>query len=74
MPKLDIARSSSNKWIFGVCAGLAQRFDVNPMWVRLGVLALCILPAGLGFFPMGAIYLVLAALMPKDNSVPFRQA
>jgi phage shock protein PspC (stress-responsive transcriptional regulator) len=74
MPKLSVSRSASNKWIFGVCAGLAQQFGVNPMWVRLGALGLAILPAGLGIIPIGALYLILAAIMPKDNSVPFRPA
>ncbi len=61
-----LTRSKSNKWIFGVCSGVAEKFAVNPMWVRIGVLAVAILPAGLGIFPMGLTYLALAILLPAE--------
>ena len=28
-------RSEDNKWITGVCGGLAENFDVDPMLVRI---------------------------------------
>ena len=30
-----LKRSESNKWITGVCGGLAENFDVDPMLVRI---------------------------------------
>ncbi len=70
MLDVGIYRSTTNKWIFGVCSGIANRFDVNPMYVRLGVLALAILPAGLGIFPVGLLYVILTVLLPKAQSTP----
>ncbi len=61
-----LTRSKNNKWVFGVCSGIAEKFAVNPMWVRIGVLAVAILPAGLGIFPVGLIYLALAILLPAE--------
>jgi phage shock protein C len=70
MLDIGIYRSTTNKWIFGVCSGIATRFDVNPMYVRLGVLAVAILPAGLGVFPVGMLYVILTVLLPKAQSTP----
>ncbi len=70
MLNIGIYRSTTNKWIFGVCSGIAKKFDVNPMWVRLGALAIAILPAGLGVLPMVLIYVVLTVLMPVQPSTP----
>jgi phage shock protein C len=61
-----LTRSRTNKWIFGVCGGIADKFAVNPLWVRLGVLAIAILPAGLGIFPMVLIYIALTILLPVE--------
>ena len=61
-----LSRSRNEKWIFGVCGGIAEKFGVKPLWVRLGVLAVAILPAGLGIPPMVLIYLALAILLPTE--------
>jgi len=61
-----LTRSRTDKWIFGVCGGIAAKFAVNPLWVRLGVLAVAILPAGLGIPPVVLIYLALAILLPAE--------
>ena len=61
-----LSRSRNEKWIFGVCGGIAEKFGVKPLWVRLGVLAVAILPAGLGIPPMVLIYLALAILLPAE--------
>jgi phage shock protein C len=70
MLDIGISRSTKNKWIFGVCGGIAEKFDVKPLWVRLGALAIAILPAGLGVFPMVLIYVVLTILLPKAAPDP----
>ena len=69
MLDIGVYRSTSNKWIFGVCAGIGRRFGIDPMWVRIGTLALVVLPAGLGIFPVGLFYLILTALLPKEPAI-----
>jgi phage shock protein PspC (stress-responsive transcriptional regulator) len=71
MLKIGIHRSTSNKWIFGVCSGFAEKFALNPMWVRLGVVAAALLPAGLGTIPIGLAYIALAILLPAQETAPF---
>jgi phage shock protein C len=71
MLDIGIYRSTTNKWIFGVCGGIAEKFDVKPLWVRLGVLAIAILPAGLGILPMVLVYVALTILLPKAAPEPF---
>lgn len=61
-----LTRSRTNKWIFGVCGGIADKFGVNPLWVRLTVLAVAILPAGLGIPPMVLAYVALTILLPAE--------
>jgi phage shock protein C len=51
---------SSNRILGGVCAGLAEGFHVDALWVRIGFLFLVFLQ-GLGLF----IYVVLWLVMPE---------
>ena len=54
-------KSSTDKKIFGVCGGLANYFDIDPIIVRIIFIVL--------FFGYGAgllVYLLLAFLLPKD--------
>jgi len=74
-----IVRDSTNGLIGGVCAGIAAYFEVNPLWVRLGTLALFfgfpVIP------PLPAIiflsYIVLWIAMPAkanlENKGNFRK-
>ena len=54
-------RSRSN-WIFGVCAGLAEYFNLSVFWTRMITLVAFFLT---GFWPVGVLYLVLALLLKK---------
>ncbi len=53
-------RSHDEKMVFGVCGGIAERFDVDPTIVR-ALFALAFLSYGFSF----VIYIVLAVVMPK---------
>lgn len=52
--------SQTDKKIAGVCGGLAEYFDIDPLLVRVAILIL-ILCYGGGLF----LYIVLALLAPK---------
>jgi phage shock protein C len=69
MLNLGIYRSTSNKWIFGICGGIAEQLGVDPLWVRLGAILLAVLPAGLGIPPMVLIYVALRFLLPVREQV-----
>jgi phage shock protein C len=60
-----LMRSSNDKKIAGVCAGLAEYFDLDPMIVRV-VWLLAVLFAGTGFFA----YIILWIVLPLAPAMP----
>lgn len=50
----------SDKWIFGVCSGIANYFDLDPTIVRV-LFVLFALFVGSGIL----VYLILALIVPK---------
>ncbi len=57
-------KSTTDKKLDGVCAGLANYFNLDPTLVRVGFVALVLLT---GIFPGVILYIVLAVIMPKDT-------
>ncbi len=53
-------QKSKNSMIDGVCAGIAEKFDIDPIWVRLIFL----------FANLAPLYIALMFLMdePKDEN------
>lgn len=56
---------SQDKMIFGVCSGLAEYMNVDPVIIRL-LMVLFALMTGYGFL----VYLLLAILMPTAEESP----
>ena len=54
---------SQDRWIAGVCGGIADYFDWDPAIVRLIFVLLTVFTTG---FPGTIIYLVLWLIMPKQ--------
>lgn len=54
-------RPRNDRWIGGVCSGLARRFGVSSGVMRLIFVVSCLLPG-----PQFIIYLILWALMPSE--------
>jgi len=59
-----LQKSSKNRMLFGVAGGLAEYFRVDPVIVRV-LFILLAFASGVGAF----IYLVLALIMPRAESV-----
>jgi phage shock protein PspC (stress-responsive transcriptional regulator) len=55
-----LSRPRHNRLLGGVCAGLARRFDVNPLVMRV----LAVLSA---LFVSPLLYIALWVLMPSDS-------
>ena len=53
---------SDDKKLAGVCAGLAEYFDLDPTLVRVAYASLTVFSAG---FPGVLLYIVLAIVMPR---------
>lgn len=58
-------RRGRDRWIGGVCSGLAEYFNVDPLFVRIAFVAAAFLQ-GLGIL----LYLVLWVLMPPSDAPP----
>lgn len=57
-------RRSSDKMIAGVCGGIAEFFDIDSTWVRIGFALLTIFSAA---FPGILVYLVMWLVIPKSE-------
>ena len=53
---------SDERWIAGVCGGLARRFGITANQMRLIFVISCLLPG-----PQFVVYLVLWVLMPDER-------
>lgn len=59
--KKRLYRSRKDKMLAGICGGLAEYFDVDPLLVRLACVLLC-LYAGTGLL----VYILSAIIIPED--------
>ena len=59
-----LVRSRSNKMLFGVCGGLAEYLNIDPVIVRL-LTVLLTLWNGIGLL----LYFVLALIMPEEPEI-----
>ena len=60
-PTRKLNKSTANKMVAGVCAGIADYFDLDPTWVRIGYILLTLISFG-GFGIL--VYIILAFVMP----------
>ena len=56
-------RSESNKIVAGVCAGLADYFNLDPTLVRVAYVLVSVLSAA---FPGLLVYIILWVVMPPE--------
>ncbi|GAA4726307.1 hypothetical protein GCM10025782_25790 [Pedococcus ginsenosidimutans] len=59
---IDLRRDGEDKWLAGVCSGIATRLGVDPIVIR-AVLVLLVVMGGLGV----TVYLVAWAFLPNDK-------
>ena len=61
----QLTRSTSNRMIAGVCAGLGEYLGIDPTIVRL----LSILAFFTGFGGIAVVYLIMAIVVPEQTTV-----
>lgn len=64
MSDKKLVRSQDDRMLFGVCGGLAEYLNIDPVLVRLFFVLLA-LSTGWGFI----VYILLAILMPEVKPV-----
>ena len=50
--------------IFGLCQGVADRYDLSVVWIRLGLIATFVLT---GFFPVVILYAVASFIIKSET-------
>ena len=64
-----LTRSTSNRMIAGVCAGLGEYLGIDPTIIRL----LTVLAFFTGFGGIAIVYLVMAIVVPEQATVQDEQ-
>jgi phage shock protein C len=64
---LNIERSKSDRWIRGVCGGIAHAYGWNSNVVRVIAVVLTIVIPGLSTLLALAVYLVLSFVLPESE-------
>ena len=69
MPTIDIGltRSTTNRWILGVCGGIAEKYGMNALAVRLGLVVLAAVIPGISVFPTILLYILAGLMLPEDT-------
>jgi phage shock protein C len=62
MPRPQLVRSERDKVIAGVCGGLAEHFDIDPVLVRVAFVVAALFGPGL------LAYVVLWIAVPKESA------
>ena len=62
MARRGLVRPRKGRWIAGVCAGIAQRFDTSPLLVRVLFVASTIIPG-----PQFVVYIALWIFIPSED-------
>jgi phage shock protein C len=64
---MNIRRAKRDRWIMGVCGGVAHTYGWSSNMVRLAVAVLAIIIPGFSVIPVIAIYLLLGAFLPESE-------
>jgi phage shock protein PspC (stress-responsive transcriptional regulator) len=57
-----LRRSVRNRWMAGVCAGIAEYFGLDPTVIRVAYVLVSVFSAG---FPGILVYIILWAVIPE---------
>jgi len=61
MERQQLTRSETDKRVAGVCGGIAEYFDLDPILIRVGFVAAAVMGFGL------ILYVVLWIVLPKST-------
>ena len=64
---MGIRRATRDRWVMGVCGGIAHTYGWNSNVVRLATAVLAIAIPGLSLLPIILIYIILGAILPESQ-------
>ncbi|OGF50117.1 MAG: hypothetical protein A2231_08355 [Candidatus Firestonebacteria bacterium RIFOXYA2_FULL_40_8] len=60
-------RSRTNKMVLGICGGLAEYFNIDPVLTRIGTVLLALITAA---FPLILVYVICGIIIPLEPEKP----
>ena len=64
---MRIRRATRDRWVMGVCGGIAHTYGWNSNVVRLLTAVLAIVIPGFSLIPVILIYILLGAILPETQ-------
>ena len=64
---MGLRRAKRDRWVSGVCGGIAHTYGWNSNMVRLVVVLLAVLIPGVSVIPAVIIYAILAFVLPEGE-------
>jgi phage shock protein C len=64
---LRIRRATRDRWVMGVCGGIAHTYGWNSNVVRLVTVVLAIVIPGFSLIPIILIYILLGAILEETQ-------
>ena len=64
---MSIRRAKRDRWIWGVCGGVAHHYGRSSTAVRIVVVLLAIFIPGISLIPAALIYILLGFLLPESE-------
>ena len=64
---MNFRRARRDRWILGVCGGVAHTYGWSPGAVRLATAVLAVIVPGFSVIPILAIYVLLGAILPESE-------
>ncbi len=64
---MGIKRAKRDRWVLGVCAGVARTYGWNPNVVRLLTVIVAVIIPGISVIPALAIYILMGIFLPETD-------
>jgi len=64
---MGLRRARRDRWIYGVCGGIARRYGWSSTAVRLAAIILAIFIPGVSVIPTILFYVLLGYLLPEEE-------
>lgn len=68
LKNVGLYRSRRDRWIMGVCGGIAHQFGISATLVRVITIVLAIILPGISTIGVIVIYIVLGILLPESDT------
>ena len=64
---MNFKRAKRDRWLLGVCGGIAHNYGWNSNLVRLVTAVLAVAIPGISVVPVLIIYIILGAILPESE-------